>query len=455
MDVLDDDVIIPVDDDDDDDDTEILKLTASFVDAVNVGNRQLALEILENETLDLDIDMGVLERYSCSLPPKARVDLLDTMKNVAPEQPIGSIFIRSDAQLLERLMQSTSRPANITDHDALICIYISDVPTFTIAMDNYPNVLINKKLKTTTRTQIPCLKSFKQSFPNCFTPLHAVLHSFFVYRKLTLYYTRTLSSFKAQRVKMHLLLAQDAFLDGNMPYMMSVAGQLIFHEEDALFEKCVNMGVLKIDRYEMDTLFHQFVRYYKLESITYIFESDFCNHLDFVANDEYLGHYALVRKGYLRRLSIAQQNVITELLLNKHFTFVGNFTYKLQWADSASRLYNLFHAGVYIHDGINSYQSMDQTNPVVRELGRILQASKSPYSLERLCGFKIRSIVGPKHHYFKLKLLAPYVPKHVLQSVGVIRFTKNGSMPPFPYIPEERVGQAPYSDVFVTTKSHT
>lgn len=433
---------------------ELLKLTASFVDAANFGNTQLAIEILENETLNLDIDMGVIEEYMCSLPAKARVDVLDSRKDVPPEQPIGCLFIINDSHLLDRLMHSTSRPTLVTDHDALICTYVSDIPTYQIALDNYPNIMVNKKLRSTERTDIPYLKSFKPLFKYCFTPLLAVLHSFFINRRRSLHYTRTLSAYRCQCVKIHLLLSLGAFIDGNTSYALSLAGQLIFHEEFLLFEKCVNMGIVSIQRDEMDTVFGQFVRYFRLESVTYIFRSPFCTHLDFVISDEFLGHYGLVQKGFLRRLTAGQKNELTELLLNLNFGFTGDLTYTMNTSDSPSRIYNLYKAGVYIRDRQNVHRFMDDDDPIKEKVGRILQACKTPFTLEELCRFKIKSIVGPKHHYYKLKLLAPYIPIHVLHSLARIQYTKNSGKPIQAYIPEERVGDAPYSDVFETVKTY-
>lgn len=444
-DIFDDYVEIP-----EDGGVEQLKLTASFVDAVNFGNSQLAEEIIQNETLNLDIDMGVIEQYMCSVPVKARVDVLNSKKDVMAEQPIGCIFIQNFSHLLDVLMRSTSRPAVVTDHDALISTYVSDIPTYQIVLANYPLIMVNKKLRSTERTHIPYLKSFKQMFPYCFTPLHAVLHSFFVNRQCSLHYTRTLSSYRCQCVKVHLLLTLGAVIDGNTSYAMSLAGQLIFHEEFALFEKCVNMGVLSISGDEMDNLFGQFVRYFRLDSITYIFKSPFCGHLDFVMNDEFLGHYGLVQKGFLRRCTEKQKNVLTEHLLHNYFYFTGDLTYSMNLSDSSARICNLYHAGVYIKDRQNAYEFMNKNDPLGREVGMILKASKTPFTLEKLCSLKIKSVIGPKHHYYKLKQLVNKIPTHLLHTMAMIRYTKNSRRPVQWYIPQERVGDAPYSDVFNT-----
>lgn len=430
---------------------ELLQQTASFVDAVINGETSVALHILDNETIDLDADMMDIEQYMCTEPPYLRIDVLNTSDDVTPGNAIGCVLAGNCPTVMERVMTSHAKPDTITDHDAIICIYNSDLTTFRLALEHYPEVMTNRRLRTGFNTRVPYLTCFSPLFAYCYTPIHVAILSCFIYRRSSINYRRCISFFTRQFAKIITLTGAGAYLDGRRSYGLNLGGQLILHEEFVLFEKCFQTGLIYVRGEDMVSFFNQFLHHYKTESLKYILKDTFLQHLDFPENDEFLGHDVVLRRSYLRSIDTCQRDEITELLVHNNFIFTGSYTYDIRMYDTPARLYNLFHAGVYITDTRGNHKFLNPTSPVVkREIKSILKRSKSPFSLERLCGLKVKSILGPKNHYYKLKCLKDYLPIHVLYSLALVRFTKQGRIPAHWCIPRERVGDKPYSDVFKT-----
>lgn len=435
------------------DNAAVKKNTAEFVDCVNTGDYTNALWILETEDLNLSFSLSSLRPYMRTKVPKVRIDVLNSWNSTEPIHPIGCMFIHNCSDLFERVMESPFKPGHMTDTDAFICIYMANIKTFECALTHYPGTLLNHRSRGSFHSSVKHLTCFNPIFMYCFTPIHTALISCFVYNEASIHYTRTLSFFKRQSRKLHILINSGGYLDGVSSYALSIAGQLLFHSEFDLFEKCVNVGLIGLCREEMGIFFNQFIRYYKTGAIKYIFRSPFCRDLDFMENDVFLGHDSIIRKGYLRRIDATQRSEITEIIVNNNFTFTGNASYNIRICDSPTRIYNLYHAGVYITDRYHNYSLMNMENPVVLQIGRILVKCKSPFLLERLAGLKVKSILGPKNYYHKLTLLVGILPLHVLYSLAFIKFTKGLQLPSGWYIPEERIGDKPYSHVFRPPRS--
>lgn len=423
--------------------------TAKFIDHIICGDEDSALHMLErDDNLDLDLPLDNVERYMTSEIPKVRIDVINSWQFVQPEHVLGCIFIQNTHSVFSAILDSAHRPENISDTDIMICTYLSDIETFRIALTNYPHLMINYRARCTFHTRCKYLECFKPLFMYCFTVVHAALLSCFVYRPTSVHYTRTLSFFKRQKAKVHMLVSNRACLDGSSRYALSLGGQLLYHYEFELFEKCADIGLIELCASEMDILFTQFIRYYKVQAIKYIFQSPYCMHLDFQSQHEYLGHDALIRKGYLRRIDACQRTELTEILVNNNFTFTGNITYIMKLCDSVSRIYNLYHAGVYITDRFNNYALLNAQNQITPKVGLILKTCRSPFTLRRLCCLKVKAMLGPKHYYFKLKQLIGLLPREVIKSLAFVRFTEDMKLPKKWEIPEERVGEKPYWEAF-------
>lgn len=433
-------------------DIRVVRNTAAFVDSIVFGDFDTSLDILETQELNLDLPISNIERYLKCEIPKVRIDVVNSWQFVEPEHVLGCVFVKNASKVFHAIMSSGHRPESISDTDIHICTYLADIDTYNLALTHFPHLLTNHRARGSFHTRAKHLKSFNPMYKHCFTGLHAALISCFIYRTMSIHYNRTLSFFNRQACKIQILLANQATLDGLSNYSLSLAGQLLFHNDFKLFEKCVNIGLIKIHACEMYVMFIQFMRYYKIEAIKYIFRSPYCEHLDFQINHRLLGHDAIVRKGFLKKIDACQRSEITEIIVNNNFTFIGNITYDIQIQDSQNRIYNLYHAGIYIRDRNDCYPLIDKNNPLACKIALILRVCKSPFSLERLSRLKVKAILGPKHYYYKLKHLKDILPDHLLRSLALIRFTKGLKLPVKSYIPQERVGDKPYSDVFPPEK---
>lgn len=416
---------------------ELMANTALFLDAVNTGDISEAMDMLYAGTsLDLNMKVEHLDPYTHESTPVVRVDLLDARKVLKPERVLGCVILQDAPDLLNYIMQRY-KPDRISDHDAVICTYISTCRIHEIITREYPVIMVNRKLRTGFYSAIRPLEEFIPLFVWCFTPIHAILLSCFNFSKMSVHYTKTKKYIVQQCGKLNLVLSLGGCLNGESPRHLSLIGQVLMSGEFSLAKSVLEAGVLTITSDEMYLFFYLFLRERNTRAISFILHDSTCRFADFLDND--LTHTDILRRGFIRRSHMYELSYITEFLVNNNFTFTGQ-SYKITAVDTADRIYNLFRAGVYVRDTSGYVEAMKSKRRIVKEIKMFVKRSKTPFSLERLCGLKVKWILGPKHHYEKLLSLKHQLPDHVIASLACYKFTENHRLinPDKWDMPEER-----------------
>lgn len=404
---------------------DLMKNTGIFLDAVNTRDFKLAMDMV-NDGLDMDMSLKVSElvSYTVESLPVFRVDLLNANKPVRPEEVMGYVLLKDNTDLLECVLDKY-KPDTLVDHDAVMCTYLSSQRIHEMVVTHYPDVMINRKLRTGFYSAIRPLDEFIPLFVWCYTPIHAILLSCFNYSRISVYHTRTKRYIAQQRGKLNLLLRLGGCLNGECARQMTLIGQLLLCNEFMLAKAALEEGILTITSSEMYLFFFLFLKNRNTRAIAFILHDTACKSADFLTPD--LTHDDILRRGFIRRSHMHELCHITEFLVKNDFTYVG-YNYTIKSCDTAARIYNLFRAGVYVRDTNGCVAGMRSKRRIVKEIKKFVIQSKTPFSLERLCGLYIKHTLGPKNHNKKLRALKYEIPEHVIDSLMCNKFTENSRL---------------------------
>lgn len=401
--------------------------TARLLDAINAGNAEEVRYVLESFALDINVDISRISEYAAVEIPCVDVDIVNSSRDVEPERLLGCALLQKDISIC-RMILEYSDSITLTDKDAVICIYHSTRQVHRLVTRRFPALMVNRRLTLSARGANFSLENFFPLLCWTYTPLHAVLLSFLSHRDASMYLGN--KYIPRQLHKMRFLIRRGALLDGVSYPSLPVLGQLLLLGELQLARVLLDARILNFSDAICNTYLRRLITLQLKNSIMFLVHDRACRRFKISSPDA--GQQLLTAPHFLRRLNPYECQKWTEFIVHNQFV-LSPIRYFVRFADTASRLYNLFRAGVYLSDPMGHVGDMDQSLPVVKDVADFLVQSKSPFRLDFLCRQAVKQALGPTEHYSKIKSLLHYshdinVPKPVLRFLAVYKYTVKGKL---------------------------
>ena len=399
--------------------------TSALLDAVNSGDVNKVLQI-KQEAWMLDINMDIsLIFFDVKVPlPKVCVDIMDSRKLVTPEKLLGCLLLQKDAKFVE-IVLDIFKPPELSDNDAIICLYHSTFEVYEMITDGYQHTMINKKLLAGYRgAVVNQLKEFIPNFMWCFTPLHVILISCYVSRKHPLVYTRDVIYIKEQCRKLRHVIGLGGVLNGESGWCFPLLIQLLKAGESCLAKAALEDQIIKLPVDTFGYSIRSFWREMNNEAILFLLHDPACQAVDFKGGD--FGQELLLSWGFFRKFRYDQLEYLTEFAVHNFFGF-RTTNYRATYLDTPSRLYNLHQAGIYIQDPAKSLKYYEDSN-IVKRVRQFIEDSKTPFRLEFLAGQVVKYKVGPKWYFEKIMRLhhSLRIPLNVAEYLLRYKYTFEG-----------------------------
>lgn len=419
------------------------EITTEFLYAVIKGDLDKMTELKDTffytPYLDLDLSIKDLPNVKHKLTyelcyPAEPTDILNQYRNTIPDKILGCAALQKNVQITQFILDHL-KPDVITDFDATICLYHSNIDVFKLIVENYSYTMVNKRLYVGDNSDIQTFENYKPIFNRYFTPVNILLWSFFDMSHNRDSYDKPYLYRKQQLEKLSYLVKEmggclNGFSNTNAPLCF----QLMFQKQFRLLDMCVNNGLLIFPK-NIDGYIYNAIKAYNTEMIIYLLYSKTVQHIDFKKN--IIDHELLIYQHKVRRMHPLYLNALTEVIVKGHFVFYGNH-YTAIRSDTVERLYNLHMAGVYIHDPFNTVCTKLGSNIIKAYVTQFIIDSNSPFSLTFLCKLFVKKLIGPKRHVQKLiKLYERHlIPLPVLYILSEQNVSRRSHVRPYPTIPD-------------------
>lgn len=406
--------------------TSVVENTAKLLDAVNSGDVDELRYVLTNLDFDINLDVEAIAPYATSEIPIIDVDIINRSRDIWPDKILGCAAVQPNLVICQMLFD-ICRDMVLTNNDAVICIYHSTRAIHRLITRKYPTIMINKRMLLSSRGAGLSLGIFFPMLLYTFTPLHAILLSFFIHREASMYIGNTF--IQRQIMKMEYMVQRGAVLDGINNRRFKVLGQLLIAGEINLVKNLLESRILHF----RDNICREYLR--KLislrlrDSIMFMVHDHVCKKNKISG---YVGQELLLDGMWNSRFLPKECEKWTEFFVHNQFV-LGAQNYVIRFRDTPSRLYNLFRAGVYLRDQINYIPEMDQSSRIVQELVSFVEQSKSPFRLDFLCRLVIKREIGPTEHFSRIKSLSRCradicVPRPILEFLSTYKYTVKGRL---------------------------
>lgn len=405
--------------------------TAEFMDSVNGKDYTKAQFLLEYANIDTAMTMSDLEGFLTVPIPKFKVDVLSSRNKVSPLSVLGCVSVSGCDNLVESMM-TLVKPVTICDNDVLIALYHSTPRTVELLVENYPDI-VNKRLKATCRSGARMLDEFVPDSLWCYTAVHTLLISCFNLYARSNRYNRTKKYVSSQIRKLSMVEYKGGCLNGHRSYLLPLFGQLLKAGEFALCSYATLAKIVRLNAQDFEYTFRFFLTSGCVEQLGFLLSDKCCDGIDFIDRSPVLNMLGSSMIPAFIHTNIA---VLTEFLVTNGFVF-PNSNYRIKALDTPSRIYNLYHAGVRLHDPHGYTEEIDTGDILEKEVKKLVEKSKTPFRLETLLIFKIKHNLGPKNLYQKLQSLSSHIPQNLIRTIMTYKATEDCLLEEDSYVMEE------------------
>ena len=308
---------------------DVLEATKEFLFAVINGDLKEMTELKDAFYYSSFIDLNI---HITNLPiaeeilkhinyPSESTDILNEYTNAIPEYILGCAVLQKDVNIVQFEINHF-RPESISDHDATICLYHSNIDVFKVIVNNYSHTMINKKLFVGDNSDIQSIQEYRHMFDRYFTPIHILLWSLFDMSNHRNSYNKPYSYRQQQLEKISYLITEfHACLNGYSLKDRPLCYQLLMHKQFRLLSMCLDDGLLTFPQ-DIDEYIFRAIKAYNTEMVVYLLHNKSIKHIDFSTSD--LGHDILLYKQIVGRMHPLYLNALTEVIVNGYFVFYGN-----------------------------------------------------------------------------------------------------------------------------------
>ena len=425
------------------DNLDTIQTTSEFLFAVLKGDLQEMTELKDayyfTSFIDLDLDVLELPDVIRSMTydlgyPSVSTDILSQYRNTVPDKILGCAVLNENIEVTEFILEHF-KPDIITDSDAIICLYHSTMDVFELIVQNYRYHMINKKLYVGESSDIQSFEQYQPIFNRYFTPLNILLWSLFDMSNHRESYNKPVLYRNQQLLKIRYLMNEGACLNGLSNADKPLCFQLLMQKQFRLLDMCLKENLLVFPT-NTEGFINKAIQAYNTEMIIYLLYNKNISHIE-LRSSTLLNHDILISRHLARVMNPLYFNSVTEVIVKGHFVFNGQH-YKMNRSDSLERVYNLYMAGVYIHDPRDIGRYKIGTTALKKTVKQIVIDSNSPFSLTTLSKLMVKKVIGPKNHLNKLLKLYDdcVLPKPILILLSEQKFCKRGILPEYWTVPD-------------------
>ena len=248
----------------------------------------------------------------------------------------------------------------------MLCLYYSREDVHHLVTENFPLKLVNKKLRMGR-----CIKTLGRFFFPLFmwsyTPVHAILPSFLTYTVSRLIIPNYLIMQKAKLAK---TITRGGVLNGSNHGCLRTVGQLLVAGELTLLKTLLECGILKFTQDVSHVYIWVLLSMQKINGILFLLYDRSCKH--FPISGFTGGHQLLLSGQFSRCIMRYESSMLVEFMVHNHFVFGCDVTHVVRFTDKPLKLFNLYRAGIYLHDPIGYVKHMDEGSTALMEYVRWL-----------------------------------------------------------------------------------